>query len=72
MTDEEYRQLDKLLLKLKQEIGGVVYSVTPHLDYSHLIIYRNGESEVGFTGLNLQSCVKMVKDFNNNFNKNKS
>jgi hypothetical protein len=69
MTSWEYKQLEHLLAKLQQEIGGNTFGIIPHYlhDGYHIGIYSSetGEPITAATGPTIESTVEKIKEQSN-------
>ena len=65
MTSLEYNQLEHLLAKLQQEIGGNKFCIIPHYmhDGYHIGVYssKTGEPITSATGHSIESTVEKLK-----------
>jgi hypothetical protein len=69
MTSLEYKQLEHLLAKLQQEIGGNKFCIIPHYlhDGYHIGVYssKSGEPITSATGHSIESTVEKLKQQSN-------
>lgn len=63
MTDEDYKELDRLLVKLRNEIGKK-YTLIPDyiMDGAHVAIYGESKMLDQQMGPDIKSCVEKLKE----------